>query len=63
MEDIFVRDSSGIPVAIDALPKSFSYNGNGSIASVSVTDGVTTWVKSYTYASGKVTAISKWVRQ
>lgn len=47
----------------DDLPQTFSYNGDGTINYISVTDGVRTWRQSYTWSSGNLTSISAWVLQ
>jgi hypothetical protein len=47
----------------DDLPQTYTYNGDGTLNYAEVTDGVKTWRQTYTYTSGKVTAISGWVLQ
>ncbi|KAF1041316.1 MAG: hypothetical protein GAK35_03406 [Herbaspirillum frisingense] len=40
-----------------------AYNADGTVASITKTDGRLTWVKTFSYTNGQVTAISKWVQQ
>lgn len=47
----------------DDLPETYSYNADGTIAYVSVTDGSQTWRQTYTWSSGKITNVSGWVLQ
>ena len=51
----------------DRMPQTFSYNGDGTINTISATGTmggvVTTWVKTFGYTSGKLTSISEWVKQ
>jgi hypothetical protein len=46
-----------------SLPHTYTYNSDGTLATDSCTDGVKTWVKTFTYTSGNLTAESAWVRQ
>lgn len=51
-------------VDLDLLAKSYTYNGDGTLATESATDGgANTWVKTYGYTSGKMTSESVWVKQ
>lgn len=47
----------------DSLPHTYTYNGDGTLATDSVTFGAAVFVKTYTYTSGKVTGESAWVKQ
>lgn len=47
----------------DDLPKTLSYNPDGTLATITVTRGSNTWVQTYTYTDGKLTAVSGWVLQ
>ena len=50
-------------VDTDDLPHTYTYNGDGTLATDSVTDGTYTWVKTYLYTSGNMTSESVWVLQ
>lgn len=56
-------DSNNKPVAISSLLQSISYNPDGTVSSISATNGVGTWVQSFTYTSGRVSSISRWIKQ
>ena len=58
-----VKDTQGTAIDIDSLPLTYTYNADGTLNYAQVTDGVKTWRQTYTYTSGKVTAISGWVLQ
>lgn len=57
-----MRSSTGDHIP-DDLPQTLAYNGDGTLNTISVTDGVSTWVQTYTYTAGKATGISAWVKQ
>lgn len=57
-----VKDK-GIVFDVDNLPQTLAYDGSNNLTSITITNGNTTWVKTFTYTSGLLTAISKWVRQ
>lgn len=45
------------------MPHVYTWNGDGTIATDSCTNGTHTWLKTYTYASGKLTNETKWELQ
>lgn len=45
------------------LPQVLAYNGDDNVETITVTDGVDTWVKTFTYTGLLVTGISGWVEQ
>ena len=58
-----VLDSSNKPVAIDSLAQTFAYDGSGNLITITSTDGISSWVQTLGYTAGKVTSISRWVKQ
>lgn len=47
----------------DSLAQTLAYDEEGNLSTVLATDGVNTWVQTYTYANGLLTNISAWVKQ
>ncbi|MFM0326071.1 hypothetical protein [Caballeronia glebae] len=47
----------------DDLPKTYAYNGDGTLSTETCTDGTRVWVKTYSYTVGKLTGESAWVKQ
>lgn len=47
----------------DDLPQTLSYNSDGTVKYISVTDGAKTWRQTFTWSSGILTNISGWVLQ
>jgi hypothetical protein len=48
----------------DDLPMVFSWNGDGTVDYITVTNGASTWKQQFTYSPpGTVTNISGWVKQ
>jgi hypothetical protein len=65
-DDVLLVQSAGggdLPVDPNTLPWALTYNGDGTLNYVEVTDGVTTWRQTYGYTAGAVTSISAWVEQ
>lgn len=60
---ITVRASDGEFLVLDELPQALAYNADGTLNYVEVTKDSKTYRQTYTYTSGKVTAISTWVKQ
>lgn len=54
---------TGVPLPIDSLAKSYSYNGDGTISYIQVVHDTVTYRQTFTYLSGTLSAISKWVAQ
>jgi hypothetical protein len=57
------KTSDGSIVNVESLPQTLAYNADGTLNYIQITDGVSIWRQTLTYASGKVVAISKWVKQ
>ena len=55
--------SDGSIINIDSLPKTLAYNADGTLNYTQVTDGTSVWRQTLTYTSGRVSAISEWVKQ
>jgi hypothetical protein len=49
--------------AIDGMAKTITYNSDQTVRSIAATDGINTWVQTYSYAGGKLSNISLWVKQ
>lgn len=51
----------------DRLQQTISYNGDGSVNTITATGLfetiVVTWIRTFGYTSGKLTSISTWVQQ
>jgi len=56
-------DSEGKLIPLEALAKTYGYDGSNNLTSITATDGVNTWVQTLTYSSGRLATISQWVRQ
>lgn len=54
---------NGVMVDPSSLPHAYGYNGDGTLATDTVTVGDRTWVKTYTYTAGNLTSETGWVRQ
>ena len=46
-----------------SLPAVLAYNSDGTLKTITITDGTNTWVQTLTWTSGNLTATSAWVRQ
>lgn len=58
-----VNDSTNSAVLdLDTLPHTYTYNGDGTLATESVTNGVGVWTKTYSYTAGNLTGETEWVR-
>lgn len=58
-----VRDSAGDYFSPESCISSYAYDSSGNLITETVTDGTNSWVQTYTYTSGQLTGISKWVKQ
>lgn len=59
-----VTDSSGrYWFDPDSLAHTYAYNGSGQLTTDTVTDGSSTWVKTYTWSGSTMTNESEWVKQ
>lgn len=56
-------DSAGNPFNPDSHPQTFAYNASGNVSAITATDGVTTWVQTFTYGADGVATVSNWVVQ
>lgn len=56
------RDTSGNPVPTH-LAHAFTYDNSGNLATDTVTDGTSTWVRTYTYTPSGPETDSGWVKQ
>ena len=63
MANLITTVPHGTAVDLDSSPQTLAYNGDGTLNYVTVSDGEYSYMQSYTYTSGKVTAISAWVQQ
>lgn len=57
-----IKDTQGNTVPV-WKPHAFSYDGSGNLATDTVSDGVSTWVRTYGWANGAQTTDSGWVKQ
>lgn len=59
-----VTGNDGVSLALGSLARSLSYNADGTLAYIQViASNGNAYRQSYTYASGKLTGISGWIRQ
>lgn len=58
-----VRDSAKYYFDPSSLPHVYTYTSGGLLETDTCTDGVTTWVKTYTYTGSNLTEESLWERQ
>lgn len=54
---------NGVLVDPSTLAHAYAYNGDGTLQTDTVTVGDDTFVKTYTYTSGRLTGESVWVKQ
>lgn len=57
-----VTASDGVELDLDDLAQVLSWNGDGTLAYAEVSIGGT-YRQTYTYTTGKLTGISKWIKQ
>lgn len=50
-------------MALESLPQTFTYDDDGNLETITATDGTNTWVQTFTYEDGNLTAVSAWVKQ
>ena len=55
--------SDGQAIAVESLAQEYSYNGDSSLAYIQVSHNGSNYRQSYTYTDGKLTNISRWVKQ
>lgn len=56
-----VTDSTGAAIYPDNYAHTLTYGADG-VATDAFTDGTNTWTQTFTYTSGNLTSISKWVK-
>lgn len=61
--EIGVADDHGTVFSPDNLPQTLTYNGDGTVATVTATRGSESWVQTFTYTTGNLTGVSAWVKQ
>lgn len=47
----------------DDSPETYTWNSDGTIATITKTFGGVSWVNTFTYTSGKLSSTSGWVKQ
>jgi hypothetical protein len=57
-----MNDTKGRPVP-DSGADAYTYNSDGTVATITRTLGPDSWVETFTYASGVLTNTSGWVKQ
>ena len=57
-----VIDSTGQPFSPDACARAYDYSA-GKLVTDTATDGISIWVKTYSYTLGNLTGETKWVKQ
>jgi YD repeat-containing protein len=59
-----VFDSTGSQlISPSSLAHTYGYDGSNNLITDTITDGVSTWVKTYTYTGSNLTSESAWVKQ
>lgn len=59
-------DSTGATATVsfaETGAQTLNYNADGTLNYIQVTNSMGTWRQTFSYTSGKVTAISEWVKQ
>lgn len=57
-------DSTGTPINQDAWSHTYAYDASGLIVTDTATDGLNTWVKTYSYnTTAQLTGETMWVKQ
>ncbi|WP_334004322.1 hypothetical protein [Burkholderia cepacia] len=55
--------TAGAWLESDSLAHVYTYNPDGTIATDTVTHGTSSWIKTYSYANGRITGETAWVKQ
>lgn len=58
-----MHDSQGNFFNLDAALKSYAYNLDKSLASITATLGSAVWIKTYTYSNGDLVSQGQWEKQ
>lgn len=56
-------DSTGAGFNPDACTHAYGYDASGNLATDTATSGTSTWVKTYSYAAGKLTGETVWMKE
>lgn len=59
--DAVAADGSGLD--LDGCDTTYTYNSDGTIATISVVSSGNTYVQTWTWTAGNLTNTSKWVKQ
>lgn len=62
LDKLATKDDSGAAFSPDNMPQTLGYT-DGALTTVSVSNGVDTWVQTLTYTDGALTGVSAWVKQ
>ena len=59
-----MRSTTGHSIP-DDLPEEYTYNGDGTVATITVTDSTSSrvWVQTFTWLAGQLVSVSGWVLQ
>ena len=60
---IHVVGDDGNTIPVDSLAVTYSYNADSTLATETIVHDSITYVKSYTYSSGKLVGVSRWEAQ
>lgn len=55
-------DSTNALIFPDNFEQTITYNGDGTVNTISFTNGTNTWTQTMSYTTSRLTGISKWVR-
>lgn len=55
-------DGSALPAGFDSLPQAITYNGDGTVNTIALTDGTSHWTQTMGYTTGNLTSVSAWVK-
>lgn len=58
-----IQTIDGSSFDLDSLEQNFTYNGDGTVNTITVIYKTKSYLQSYTYTGGKVTKISAWILQ
>lgn len=53
----------GLAFDPDKMDQTFAYDGSGNLITITITDGINTWVKTFTYVDSAIATVSDWVLQ
>ena len=58
-----IKDLTGVYFDLESCSITYTRDSNGNIITETAVDGAFSWVKTYTWVAGVLTAESKWVKQ